>query len=180
MEADAIYLKAFELAGRFLDRCPDPFTASRRDELSQDAAIEAWRRRDSLRYPDRLGAFVWQIARRVRARAIAHWYARREPSSGFEVADRSDTSGAFDYVRVDSVWCDREPVSAAVERELRELGGLNELLVRGFYEGFSQRELAARYALDEDVVKVRLYRARRRIRQRALRRLRSESAFAAR
>ncbi len=48
---------------------------------------------------------------------------------------------------------------------MRSLTALNEQLTRSYYEGFSCAELAERFGLEEDCVKVRLYRCRRKLRK---------------
>ena len=57
-------------------------------------------------------------------------------------------------------WCLAELPSV-----LRRLDPLSACLVQSYYEGFSCGELAERYGIPEERVKVRLHRSRQRIRR---------------
>jgi RNA polymerase sigma factor (sigma-70 family) len=151
-----------------LTRWQDRFTASWADDLAQEAAIEAWRRRDTLRRPEKWSSFVRTIARRRRSRAVMveSRLPLRSLDSEIEQVDqlpapsRPPERVAVGGRQVPLSWCLDE-----LDALLPRLGALNERIVRSYYEGFSCSELAERYRLPEESVKVRLYRSRRRIRR---------------
>lgn len=160
--------QALDTARRFLNRWRDRVTRRAADDLAQEAAIEAWRCRASLRQPDRWEAFVRTISRRCRYRALGG--GLRLPMVSLD-ADRDLMEQLTDEerpaVRVSVAgramsldWCLRELTGV-----LGVLGPLNQRIVRSFYEGFSCQELADRYQLSEHSVKVRLYRSRKRLRR---------------
>jgi RNA polymerase sigma-70 factor (ECF subfamily) len=159
---------ALEAARHFLDRWQDPFTRSSADDFAQEAALQAWSRRATLREPTKWGAFVRTIARRCRYRAMIRDARLSVLSLDAEVEDAEELSVPEPSVPELRVAGRRVPLRRCVDeldRVLPRLGPLNEGIVRNYYEGFSCGELAERYGLPEETVKVRLHRSRGRIRR---------------
>ncbi len=160
--------RALEVAHDFLGRWQDCFTRSSADDIAQDAVIEAWRRRPTMHRPERWDAFVRTLVRRYRCRALLRDRRLRSDSldenTGLaeQVVARAPCPASVDIGgRIVAVsWCVEQLPSV-----LSRLGPLNECIVRSYYEGFSCSEIAARYCVPEDYVKVRLYRCRARIRR---------------
>ncbi len=168
-DSDKTYRYAYRTARTLLSGCPDTFTRASFEDLAQEVAVETWRREPMIRDASRLRAFVRTISLRMRSRSRerARW-KDWETMTDDRVADATPSEGT----RIEGEWHDRADVLRALDAELEQIGTLNALLVIGFYEGFTCRELAERYELDEDVVKVRLYRSRQRIRRGIVRRMR--------
>ena len=162
------YARALCAARAFAGSFGDTFTRANADDIAQDAVIRVWQRRATLRDHDRLEAFVRTVCKRVRHRAIERDARLRPVSLDAEVglaegltAPQSDVlHHAVAGHAVSVSWCVGE-----LPGILRGLDPLNGHIVRDYYEGFSCRELAERYGLPLDSVKVRLHRSRRRIRR---------------
>lgn len=160
--------QALGVARRFLGRFNDAFTRSRADDLAQDAAFEAWSRRATLRRLDRWDAFVRTVSRRRRCRAIEEHLRVRVDSLDADpelheqlIVDEPEQVCASIAERAVPVeWC-----LSQMRGVLGRLDPLNECIVRSYYEGFSCGELAERYGMPEERVKVRLHRSRQRIRR---------------
>lgn len=159
--------QALSAARRFLSRWRDERTRSLADDLAQEAAVEAWLGRATLRETNRWEAFVRTICRRCRYRALSR--SVRLPQQSLDADEDLLDGVAREPARRHFVVGGR---SVSLEWCLRELDGvmavlapLNRRIVNSYYEGFSCRELAERYGLSEHSVKVRLYRSRLRIRR---------------
>lgn len=160
--------RALTVAHEFLGRWHDWFTRSSADDIAQDAVIEAWQRRPTVHRPERWDAFVRTLVRRYRCRALIG--SRRIPVDSLdECAEHGEqfvdgatapSSVCINGQVVSLRWCLEQLPSV-----LRRLDSLNERIVRSYYEGFSCSEIAARYCVPEESVKVRLYRCRARIRR---------------
>lgn len=163
-EQEHVVAGVLGIAQRFVRRWPDAFTLGLRDDLAQQATIETLRRYHSLLDRDCLPGFVRTIARRVRYRAMLH--AKRDAEVLHMRAmllcglDRHERRA----LRVAARWVDREVLLGWLEDAMRRLAPLNAKLLREYYAGASCRELAARYRLAPETVKVRLHRSRERIR----------------
>lgn len=161
---DDVIAGVLGVASRFVRRWSDGFTLGMRDDLAQQATIETLRRYHSLLDRDCLPGFVRTIARRVRYRAIAQ--ARKD----VEVlqmralllvgTDRHERR----TLRVGARWIDCEVLLGWLDEAMDGLAPLNATLIREYYAGASCRELATRYRLAPETVKVRLHRSRERIR----------------
>jgi RNA polymerase sigma factor (sigma-70 family) len=167
-EAAAIEATAAEVRGiaaRFLTRWSDPITVNLVEDLAQVVTLDALASRDRLQEPRCLPAFVRTIARRVRFKALQREHARCEAgadANAHEVpARRSDAV----KLRVRARWVEREVLLPWLDDALARLAPLNSRLLREFYSGSSCRDLAARYRLTPDTVKVRLYRSREHVRE---------------
>ena len=138
--------------GVALARCHDPALA---EDVAQEAFVAAWRDLDRLRDADRVGSWVAGIARNLAANAV-RTRTRRE---------RTPLDPPLDAP---------SPEAAALEREDRELlhraladlpDAHRETLVLYYLEGQSIAQIAGALALTEDVVKQRLSRGRRGLRE---------------
>ncbi len=159
---------ALNVAYRFLGRWSDGFTRSARDELAHEAAILALDRRHTLRDARKFPSFVRTIARRMRSHAARTIVRRGEMS-----IDRDDSvseqliasqQGCVP-LRVRNTWVARDILLGQLDRLLNGLTRLNRRILVSYYEGFSCAELAVRYRMPEESVKVRIHRARRKLRQ---------------
>ncbi|MCA8948310.1 MAG: sigma-70 family RNA polymerase sigma factor [Planctomycetes bacterium] len=151
---------AQDYAQRFLRRFEDPLTRASEDDIVQDSAIAAWQWVSSVREPRRFEAAVRTIARRKRCRALREHHRRRSEEW---VAGRSgsDGVGSFD---VEGRQVPRDWLLPRLARSLGRLRSLDRCLLMALQEGFSGSEVADRYGLSEDNVKVRAHRARQRVR----------------
>jgi len=167
-QASRDFIHARDVARRFLSRWSDAFTRSVKDDLVQEAACEAWRCRQDLRDPDRFSAFVRTISRRLRYRALRG--DTRRGSCNLQddlsvIEDRSGQASQPERLIVGGHPCETSWLLDQLEAAYGILSSLNGQLTRSYYEGFSCAELAARYGLEEESVKVRLYRCRRKLRK---------------
>lgn len=171
-EQEIRYEDVLRAVGDFLCRYRDAYTRAHREDLAQEAAIETWRRRASLRDPGCAVSFARTIARRLRFQAV-HRNVRcrvfrsldQDPRllGALAVADPGAADGrAF---RVGREWADAGWLVDQLDDVLRRLGPINGGIVRGYYEGSTCRELGALYGLPPAGVKARLHRSRSRIRE---------------
>jgi RNA polymerase sigma-70 factor (ECF subfamily) len=127
--------------------------SSEAEDIAQDALLRAWRRRSTLREADRRNQWLATIVRNEAFRQ--HARVRPDPSSTIELRE-----GAED-----------ERVLATAERaDLHEaLKGLSErdreLLEMRYEEDLTQAAIASRLGIPEGTVKVRLHRARDKLRR---------------
>ncbi len=159
---------ALNVAYRFLGRWNDGFTRSARDELAHEAAILALDRRHTLRDARKFPSFVRTIARRMRSYAARTTMRRGEMSidrddSVSEQLTASQQNGV--PLRVRNTWVARDILLGQLDRLLNGLTRLNRRILVSYYEGFSCAELAVRYRMPEESVKVRIHRARHKLRQ---------------
>lgn len=125
---------------------------SEAEDIAQDALLRAWRRRSTLRDSERRNQWLATIVRNEAFRQ--HARVRPDPTGTIEF-----TEGAED-----------ERVLAAVELAdiHAALGRLNErdrrLLEMKYEEDLTQAMIATRLGIPEGTVKVRLHRARNRLR----------------
>ena len=155
-------------ARTFLARWGDAFTRSERDDLAHDAALVACSRWPAQRDPERFPALVRTISRRLRCRALMQHLRTpvqsldADPDLFEQLIAEPRTSRTLRVAGrvVPLQWCLRQ-----LPAVLGRLDPLNARILRNYYEGFSCGELAERYSLSEEGVKVRLYRSRARIRR---------------
>jgi RNA polymerase sigma factor (sigma-70 family) len=140
--------------GVALARCQDPSLA---EDLAQEAFVTAWRDLDRLRDVDRVGPWVAGIARNL-ASSASRDRARRQPDSLVPPPALAEVPTPEDEV---------------LEREDRELlrraladvpEAHREALVRYYLEGESIAAIAEALGIREDLVKQRLSRGRRALR----------------
>ncbi|MGE5186379.1 MAG: sigma-70 family RNA polymerase sigma factor [Acidobacteriota bacterium] len=136
--------------GVALARCQDPALA---EDVAQEAFVVAWRDLDRLREGDRVGTWVAGIARNLAASAVRARARRPEP--------------VLDLPAVPT------PEDEALQREDRDLlrralaavpASFREVLVLYYLENESIARIAAALAISEDLVKQRLSRGRRALR----------------
>ncbi len=160
--------KALRTAQAFLSRWGDSLTIDSREDLAQEAAIIAWQRHREMRNPARFSALVRTVSRRLRYRTIA---ARRrlpfvsldtEPSL---VRRLPDCSGHDEDFEVAGVMVSKSSLLDQLGGVLGLTSALNSTILMSYYEGFSCSELAERYGMPEECVKVRIHRGRRRVRR---------------
>jgi len=159
--------QALRVSRTFLRRYRDALTRSLVDDLAQEAALEAWSRRSSLRRLDRWGAFVRTVSRRRRCRAVERHlrvcFDSLDAAAGPNERAAAELEPRLTHIAERAVptdWC-----LAELPGVLQRLDPLNACIIRSYYEGFSCVELGERYGLSEQNVKVRLHRSRQRIRR---------------
>ena len=151
---------------RFLfHRCRDEGEV---DDVIQETFLRAARYRASLKEPTRLRSWAFRIAANVvadRIRLDARLVRVRDGEK--HLAELPSPASVEDesLVEVDGQGEAREEVLAVLEEALERLRSRDRRLIESFYGGAgSCRETADACSLPEDVVKVRLYRARTRLR----------------
>jgi RNA polymerase sigma-70 factor (ECF subfamily) len=126
---------------------------SEAEDIAQDALLRAWRRRSTLREADRRNQWLATIVRNEAFRQ--HARVRPDPTSEIETYE-----GAEDAQVVATV--ERADLHAALKR-LSERD--RELLVLRYEEDLTQSAIASRLGIPEGTVKVRLHRARDKLRR---------------
>jgi len=128
------------------------------EEAVQEAMIRAWRARDDCRVPAARTAWLLQITRREafrvaerrsRLRAREHWHPEEQAQASTPL---SELDGVESRVSFDQTLGLLQPH----DRDLVRLR---------YAEGLTQEQVAARLDLPEGTVKVRLHRARERLRK---------------
>lgn len=126
---------------------------SEAEDIAQDALLRAWRRRSTLREADRRNQWLATIVRNEAFRQ--HARVRPDPTSVIETYE-----GVEDPQVVATV--ERADLHAA-------LGALNDrdrhLLELRYTEDLTQQAIARRLGIPEGTVKVRLHRARDKLRR---------------
>lgn len=166
--------KGYEVAHAFLNRWDDPATRASRDDCAQEAVFSAIGCYPAMREPSRFPALVRTIARRARYREL-RWHMRLR-AAGFLMLSMDRDGDAFaelaaqvregrsDNLLVADQCVDKHWLLCALDAALDRLPGLYRAILRGYYEGFSCVELAERYGIAEENVKVRLHRGRHKVR----------------
>jgi RNA polymerase sigma-70 factor, ECF subfamily len=126
---------------------------SEAEDIAQDALLRAWRRRSTLREADRRNQWLATIVRNEAFRQ--HARVRPAPTSEIETYE-----GAEDAQVVATV--ERADLHAALER-LNERD--RQLLELRYGEDLTQSAIARRLGIPEGTVKVRLHRARDKLRR---------------
>ena len=151
--------------GVALARCRDPALA---EDLAQEAFVTAWRDLDRLRDGNRIGSWVAGIARNLAASA-ERTRVRRE---GVPIEPPDAVPSPEDHA------VDRED-RELLQRALAEIPETHrEALVLYYLQGESVAEIAAVLGITEDLVKQRLSRARRALRETVAERVESVLARA--
>jgi RNA polymerase sigma-70 factor (ECF subfamily) len=126
---------------------------SEAEDIAQDALLRAWRRRSTLREADRRNQWLATIVRNEAFRQ--HARVRPDPTSTIELYE-----GAEDAEVVATV--ERADLHAALK-------GLSErdrrLLEMRYQEDLTQAAIARKLGIPEGTVKVRLHRARDKLRR---------------
>jgi RNA polymerase sigma-70 factor, ECF subfamily len=126
---------------------------SEAEDIAQDALLRAWRRRSTLREDDRRIQWLSTIVRNEAFRQ--HARVRPDPTSEIETYE-----GAEDAQVVAAV--ERADLRAALRR-LNERD--RQLLELRYGEDLTQSAIARRLGIPEGTVKVRLHRARDKLRR---------------
>jgi RNA polymerase sigma-70 factor (ECF subfamily) len=126
---------------------------SEAEDIAQDALLRAWRRRSTLREPDRRNQWLATIVRNEAFRQ--HARVRPDPTSAIEGSE-----GAEDAQVVATV--ERADLRAALKR-LSDRD--RELLELRYREDLTQAEIARKLGIPEGTAKVRLHRARDKLRR---------------
>jgi RNA polymerase sigma-70 factor (ECF subfamily) len=125
------------------------------EEAVQEAMVRAWRNRSSCRTPGRPLPWLVQITRNEALRLAA----RRQKRQASEIPEESP-----DFPASDS-GLDRTLDTVATEQVLKVLRPEERALIHLRYvEDLTQGQMAARLGVPEGTVKVRLHRARARLR----------------
>jgi RNA polymerase sigma-70 factor (ECF subfamily) len=126
---------------------------SEAEDIAQDALLRAWRRRSTLREADRRNQWLGTIVRNEAFRQ--HARVRPDPTSIIETYE-----GAEDAQVVATV--ERADLHAALKRlSARD----RELLELRYEEDLTQSAIARKLGIPEGTVKVRLHRARDKLRR---------------
>jgi RNA polymerase sigma-70 factor (ECF subfamily) len=126
---------------------------SEAEDIAQDALLRAWRRRSTLREADRRNQWLATIVRNEAFRQ--HARVRPDPTSAIETYE-----GVEDPQVVATV--ERADLHAA----LKALNDKDrQLLELRYTEDLTQRAIARRLGIPEGTVKVRLHRARNKLRR---------------
>ena len=132
------------------------FAAS--EDAAQEAFLTAWRKFHDLREPERLRAWLFQIARNA---ALGHLWRRRGDDALDDVLNVADESPTPDEAAAN------EEEAALVREFLAELTEIYRMPLILFYrEGQSVRAVAEALGISEDAVKQRLARGREMLRER--------------
>jgi RNA polymerase sigma-70 factor, ECF subfamily len=126
---------------------------SEAEDIAQDALLRAWRRRSTLREADRRNQWLATIVRNEAFRQ--HARLRPDPTSTIETYE-----GAEDAQVVATV--ERADLHAALKR-LSDKD--RQLLELRYTEDLTQSAIARRLGIPEGTVKVRLHRARDKLRR---------------
>ena len=121
------------------------------EDAAQEAAVRAWRRRDSCQTPERPAPWISRIARNEALRFVRPVRAGvlEESDLPAEESHEDDVLGKTDLAR-------------AIDR----LSGLDRALVRGrFWDDLDYRQLGMRLEITEGAARVRLHRALGRLRE---------------
>lgn len=164
MERGEAWHRAHVEANNWLRRRHDAWTRNHREDLVQEAALQAWQWSGRMHHRERFWAAVHTIARRVRARAMRA--PRLRHASPAAVAAVPVRDAHVDEPRY-CIAGRSVPAPCALpwlDEALARLQAIDRELLRGFYEGFGCDELAERHGRSLPCVKTRLHRARRRIR----------------
>lgn len=166
---------------RFLDpRCRD---RSERDDVVQETLLRAARHRDSLSDPRKLRSWVFRIGANVLADHVRRESRRRQAEGGDELLPEVPCPATVDEpgeeLRVGDRHELRDEVLAVLTEALADLRDRDRRLLDSYYGGAgSCRETAADCGVAPELVKVHLYRARRRLRTLVTRRFERRNARA--
>jgi RNA polymerase sigma-70 factor, ECF subfamily len=136
------------------NRVPDAHSA---EDILQDVFLKIHTHIDTLRTPDRLASWIYQITRN----AIADYYRSRRPT-----AELAETIPEIEKVTDDDVLRELSPCVAAMVATLPEAYG--EALRLTEYQGLSQKALSEQLGISFSGAKSRVQRARVKIKEQLL------------
>jgi len=125
---------------------------SEAEDIAQDALLRAWRRRSTLRDSDRRHQWLAAIVRNEAFRQ--HARVRPDPTSSIEFSEGAEDERVLATVELADLHAALDLLS---ERDRR-------LLEMKYEEDLTQGMIARRLGIPEGTVKVRLHRARNRLR----------------
>lgn len=125
---------------------------SEAEDIAQDALLRAWRRRSTLRDSERRNQWLATIVRNEAFRE--HARRRPDPTSRIEFREGAEDEGVLAAVELADIHAALRLLS---ERDRR-------LLEMKYGEDLTQAMIARRLGIPEGTVKVRLHRARNRLR----------------
>jgi RNA polymerase sigma-70 factor, ECF subfamily len=121
------------------------------EDAAQEAAVRAWRRRDTCQTPERPAPWISRIARNEALRFVR--------------PVRTDLLEESEFLAEDSHE-DEVLGKTDIDRALNELPGIDRELVRGrFWDDLDYRQLSLRLDITEGTARVRLHRALGRLRE---------------
>jgi RNA polymerase sigma-70 factor, ECF subfamily len=135
-------------------RVRDPHSA---EDILQDVFLKIHTHIDTLRTPDRLTSWIYQITRN----AIADYYRVQRPT-----AELPETLSAVDELADDDVVRELSPCVAAMVAALPE--AYREALRLTEYQCLSQKELSERLGISFSGAKSRVQRARAKVKEQLL------------
>ncbi len=135
-------------------RVPDAHIA---DDILQDVFLKIHAHIDTLRTPERLTSWIYQITRN----AIANYYRARRPT-----AELAETLPAADEVVDDDVMRELSPCVTAMVAALPEV--YEEALRLTEYQGLSQKALGEQLGISFSGARSRVQRARTKIKEQLL------------
>lgn len=125
---------------------------SEAEDIAQDALLRAWRRRSTLREADRRNQWLGTIVRNEAFRQ--HERRRPDPTDAIELYEGEEDARVLATVEL-----------ADLHAALGELSSRDrELLELRYQEDLTQSAIAVRLGIPEGTVKVRLHRARKKLR----------------
>jgi RNA polymerase sigma-70 factor, ECF subfamily len=136
------------------NRVPDAYSA---EDILQDVFLKIHTHIDTLRTPDRLTSWIYQITRN----AIADYYRSRRPT-----AELVETIPEMEKATDDDVLRELSPCVAAMVATLPEAYG--EALRLTEYQGLSQKALSEQLGISFSGAKSRVQRARVKIKEQLL------------
>ncbi|HWT90360.1 MAG TPA: sigma-70 family RNA polymerase sigma factor [Solirubrobacterales bacterium] len=122
------------------------------EDIAQDALLRAWRRRSTLRDADCRNQWLATIVRNEAFRQ--HARVRPDPTSTIEYSEGAEDEGVLAAVELADL---HAALAALGERDRR-------LLEMKYEEDLTQAMIARRLGIPEGTVKVRLHRARNKLR----------------
>lgn len=126
---------------------------SEAEDIAQDALLRAWRRRSTLREADRRNQWLATIVRNEAFRQ--HARVRPDPTSAIERQEGEEDRQVVAAVELADLHAALELLS---ERE-------RELLEMRYQQDLTQAAIARKLGIPEGTVKVRLHRARNKLRR---------------
>lgn len=126
---------------------------SEAEDIAQDALLRAWRRRSTLREPDRRNQWLATIVRNEAFRQ--HARVRPDPTDTIELSEGAEDAQVIAAVEL-----------ADLHQALRKLSEKDRhLLEMRYQDDLTQGAIARKLGIPEGTVKVRLHRARNKLRR---------------
>jgi len=126
---------------------------SEAEDIAQDALLRAWRRRSTLREPERRNQWLATIVRNEAFRQ--HARVRPDPTDTIELSEGAEDSRVVAAVEL-----------ADLHQALKKLSEKDrDLLEMRYQDDLTQGAIARKLGIPEGTVKVRLHRARNKLRR---------------